>query len=152
MEDVDAIAGLSGQLGYPVTGPDTGRRLGSILDRSDHAVFIATGAAGEPVGWIHVGATHRLEAGPFAEIGGLVVDAANRGGGIGAALVKAAEEWARARGFELVRVRSNVARPGARGFYERLGFREIKTQAVFGKPVTGSGGRTRAGGRRVNDA
>lgn len=115
-------------------------------------MFIATGAAGEPVGWIHIGATHRLEAGPFAEIGGLVVDEAHRGGGIGAALVKAAEDWARGRGFGLVRVRSNVARAGARGFFQRLGYGEVKTQAVFGKPVSGTGDRTRSGGPEVKDA
>lgn len=49
-------------------------------------------------------------------------DAALRGRGIGAALMKHAIERARARGCRIVQLTTNKARDDARRFYERLGF------------------------------
>jgi len=62
---------------------------------------------------MHVARRDLLEAKPRAEILGLVVDAAARQRGVGAALVDAAEQWARDHGFDELIVRSNVARPAA---------------------------------------
>jgi GNAT superfamily N-acetyltransferase len=64
-----------------------------------------------------------------------VVDEARRGGGLGAKLVAAADEWAAGHGFRTLRVRSNVVRERTHRFYERLGFARIKSQVVFARPV-----------------
>lgn len=77
----------------------------------------------------------QLEDGAFAELAGLVVDESVRGSGVGAALLAAAEDWARAQGFASMRVRSNVIRERAHRFYEREGYARIKAQAVFRKPL-----------------
>ncbi len=135
--DVPALAALAGELGYPSSEGEVGERLRRLLAHSDlHAVFVAEGeAAGEAAGWIHVFAAHRLESEPFAEIGGLVVGAASRGGGLGEALVGRAEAWARERGLAHLRVRSNVVRERAHRFYERLGFERLKSQVVLAKEL-----------------
>lgn len=97
------------------------------------AVFVAVDEAEQIVGWIHIARRVLLESGPFAEILGLVVDEAFRNCRIGEALVHHAEAWAHDRGLSEIRVRSNVIRERARGFYERLGYHVVKQQAVFRK-------------------
>ena len=57
-----------------------------------------------------------------ASIESLVVDERDRSGGIGAALVEAAVESARASQCKLVELHSNEHRTQARRFYERQGF------------------------------
>jgi GNAT superfamily N-acetyltransferase len=130
--DVDAIAVLAGQLGYPTSSEAMAPRL-AALGQGD-AVRVADDG-GACIGWIHVSVIHLLETDTFAEIRGLVVAEAHRGGGIGEALVRAAEEWARSRGCPRVRVRSNVIRERTHRFYERLGYRVIKSQKVFDKAL-----------------
>ena len=59
---------------------------------------------------------------PVGRISMMVVDEAVRGRGIGAALVRAAEEGLAAQGCYMVEVTSNVRRTEAHRFYERLGY------------------------------
>ena len=106
------------------------RRLAALDDRD--TVFVAD-HDGACRGWIQLSVVESLESGRFAEIRGLVVAEGERGSGIGAALVGAGEEWARARGCRRVRVRSNVVRERTHRFYERLGYRAVKSQKVFDK-------------------
>jgi GNAT superfamily N-acetyltransferase len=62
-----------------------------------------------------------------------VVDARERGRGVGRRLVAAVEEWARARGLEQIAVRSNVTREESHPFYEHLGYTRVKTQHAYRK-------------------
>lgn len=131
--DALEVARLSAQLGYPADAAVFAQRLAALLDSPKHAVLVAdAGDAG-----LHgfVGVEHRLmlEMGERVEIVGLVVDAVARGGGVGRALVTAAEHWARARGIDEVFVRSNVVRPESHPFYERIGYLRSKTQHVYRK-------------------
>ncbi|HEY3676065.1 MAG TPA: GNAT family N-acetyltransferase, partial [Candidatus Tumulicola sp.] len=66
-------------------------------------------------------------------IAALVVDESERGNGTGAALLQAAEAWARERGVRCIRVRSNVIRADAHRFYEREKYAPLKDQRVFEK-------------------
>ena len=84
-------------------------------------------------GWIEVMIVESLATDPFAEIHTLIVDEEERGLGLGARLVAAAEAWAVERGLTRVRVRSNVARERTRRFYEKRGYTVTKTQYVFDK-------------------
>jgi len=59
---------------------------------------------------------------PIAQLESVVVDAAARGGGIGAAMMRFAIEQARRDGAVRVQLTSNRARADAHRFYERLGF------------------------------
>ncbi len=135
LEDIPTLAALAGELGYPTTPEEMTARLQALAGDDRYALFVAAGENGRVVGWIHVYSCPQIIAGPGAEIGGLVVDKAYRSQGIGARLVRAAEDWARARGCEGLTVRTNVVRQRALAFYRRLGFREVKVQQVFYKSL-----------------
>ncbi|HEY2798537.1 MAG TPA: GNAT family N-acetyltransferase [Thermoanaerobaculia bacterium] len=134
-EDRDDLARLSTQLGYPMTAERASERLAGLTGHSDHALLVAE-SEGRLSGWLQVSLPRIFESAPQAEIAGLVVDEDHRGRGIGPELLRAAEEWARQRGCAVIRVRSNVVRERAHGFYRREGYGEIKTQRVFEKPLT----------------
>jgi GNAT superfamily N-acetyltransferase len=135
--DVDRVADLLSQLGYPSTPEDIARRFSRIDGRDDQALFVAD--EGDAVaGWMHVGAHPYLESDESAEILGLVVAEGQRSRGIGAALVSAAERWAVEHGCQVIRVRSRITRDRAHAFYERGGFERIKTQHCFQKMIRGS--------------
>lgn len=130
-DDAEAIARLSGELGYPTTQADARRRLFDIKTSQNHAVMVAEDGSGSVVGWIHVFRSRRLGGEPFAELGGLVVTEGLRGRGIGSRLVAEAEEWASKREIATLRIRTRTTRNDARLFYEDLEFVLTKTQVVF---------------------
>jgi len=143
-DDAPAIALLADQLGYPTAPDDMRARLIARLGHPGETVLVAElrdecpakpGPA-EVVGFVHLFDTPPLVGNPCTvEIGGLVVDAACRSGGIGARLLHAAEDWAARHGGGVVRVRSNVIRTDAHRFYERHGFATVKRQVVFERPI-----------------
>lgn len=129
--DIEAVASLSSQLGYPSSPSQIARRLDLMKGEADHAVFVAQESTGRVVGWVHVSGRLFVESDPYAEIGGLVVDETHRRQGIGRALLAKAERWALTRGYGELRARSNVIRAEAHGFYARLGYTLVKSQRVF---------------------
>jgi GNAT superfamily N-acetyltransferase len=133
--DALAIARLCGQLGYPATTQEIEARLRAVEGNSEHAVFAAEGAAGDVIGWVHVFLLRSLETGTRAEVGGLVVDEAHRSQGAGQQLLECAEKWARESGCRSIGLRSNVIRERAHAFYERSGYRVLKTQKAFRKDL-----------------
>src|SRR2546425_9851939 len=92
--DAPEVAGLSGQLGYPSTVAQISRRLERLSVDTESAVFVAEGEDGRIAGWVHVLGRWFLESDPYAELGGLVVDAAARPKGAGGGLLAPAGEWA----------------------------------------------------------
>lgn len=75
----------------------------------------ATGATGSPARQQHfTGEEH-------AYVGELAVEDGAEDGGVGRALMAAAERWAAGRGFGLVVLETGAANRRARGFYARLG-------------------------------
>ena len=136
LADAAEIARLSAQLGYPAEVAVFADRLERILPLPTHAVLVCEGESGRLAGFIGLEQRLTLEAGDKAEVVGLVVDAGARRGGIGRALVAAAEDWARSRGLHELFLRSNIVRPEAHAFYPALGFERSKTQHVYRKPLT----------------
>lgn len=132
--DFEAIAHLSGELGYPVTAHQMKSRIASIENIKDHSVFVAC-YSGAVTGWIEVFITHHLTAGIQAEIGGLVVSEKHRNHGIGKELLARAESWAQSKGLTNMIVRSRITREAAHRFYRREGYELIKTSAVFSKTL-----------------
>lgn len=132
--DAAALADLSAQLGYAVDESEMGVRLARVRAQRMGEVFVAEVDA-RVVGWTHVVPRLQLEDPAHAELAGLVVADGMRSAGVGAALLAAAEDWARAEGFALMRVRSNILRERAHRFYERAGYCRVKRQAVFHKPI-----------------
>lgn len=133
--DAEALARLSGQLGYPADAGAIAQRLRAIAEADAGVVLAAVSADGSVSGFAQVVPQHFLIAAPFAELAALVVDEQARGARVGAALLDAAERWARERGFATMRVRSNVIRERAHRFYLREGYAEVKRQAVFSKQL-----------------
>lgn len=135
-DDSAAISRLVTQLGYSASAADIGERLGILLTSERFHVVVAASDDGEVLGWISAERRLTLESGTSFEIVGLVVDGAQRRGGVGRALVAAAEAWAAARGATSVRVRSNVVRGEAHPFYESLGYERKKTQHAYARSLT----------------
>ena len=133
--DAEAVAALSGQLGYEATTDELQQRIAKLAACEDNqAVFVAcTTKDARLVGWIDVAITYHLQSEPFVLIGGLVVQDGLRGLGIGKRLCEEAEAWTRAKGISIVRVTSRSTRPDAHRFYLRDGYAEIKTSKVFEK-------------------
>ena len=134
VSDAGSVAGLAGQLGYPTTTARAAERLEPIAADSGQAFLVAE-SAGVVVGWIHVHVTRLVEAEPFAELGGLVVDEAHRGRGAGRALMTAAEDWIRANRIAKLRVRTRSDRLDAHAFYEARGYSLIKQQKIYDKEM-----------------
>ena len=128
--DVHAIAALLPDLGYQATAEQLVRRLGGLREWPDQEAFVAV-ADGVIVGLCHVQGVRLLASDGYVEIQALVVSAACRGQGIGRQLVAHACEWAFARGYERVRLRSGVQREAAHAFYEHLGFEKAKASYAF---------------------
>jgi len=126
--DAAALAVLSTQLGYPTQPGEAAERLAAL---GPAGIVLVAEENGAVLGWIHVCGIRFFQSPPFAEVGGLVVDEASRGKGAGKLLLEAGARWAAERGYRKLRVRSNVVREDAHRFYEREGFRRVKTQAVF---------------------
>lgn len=128
--DASEIARLVTELGYPSSAEDVSVRLAELLASESHFIAVAE-ATQSLVGWMAVERRMLLESGERAELVGLIVDRAVRRGGIGRALVAAAEQWAVARGLQAISVRSNIARAESHPFYERLGYARTKTQHAY---------------------
>jgi GNAT superfamily N-acetyltransferase len=145
VQDADAVASLSIQLGYEVTSDEIRERIAGLSSRqSSQAVFVACLRSTTPdsssdeaqvVGWIEVAVTLHLQSPPFVLIGGLVVRDGIRGLGIGRRLCEEAERWTRERGIPLIRVTSRTTRADAHRFYLRDGYKETKTSKVFEKTL-----------------
>jgi GNAT superfamily N-acetyltransferase len=133
--DVDAVAALTGALGYPVDADEVAHRWAHIREPGGGVILVAVDPDDRPIGWIHVSRMATLEMSDAALIGGLVVDSRRRGERIGAALVTTAEAWARERGARRIVVRSRSTRTRAHRFYERLGYAPVKVSHVFEKPI-----------------
>jgi GNAT superfamily N-acetyltransferase len=123
-EDVPAIAALMTQLGYPSTPNAMRARMERIAALPDYASFVAE-AEGSVVGMAGamVAVAYHQDA-PFARLLSLVVDEAHRGHGAGAALVRAVEDWARARGAVSIHLTTGRQREDAHRFYAGLGYQD----------------------------
>ena len=133
-EDAPAVAELSAQLGYKTTPTEVTQRFLKLQGSFNDGLFVAVQGA-EVVGWLHVYGVRLLETDGYAEIGGLVIDAAARRQGVGRGLVQRAEAWAAAHDYQELRLRSGLHRREAHAFYEQLGYRLSKTSHMFRKEV-----------------
>ena len=131
MKDYLDIARLSGVLGYPISEVAVQKNLARILKDADHEFLVFE--LGERV-------TAFIEAEIYAPVYaeqvmlnvlGLVVDEKNQGQGIGAQLLNALEEKAKAREINVIRLNSGVQRHEAHQFYEHQGYTSNHSQKRF---------------------
>ena len=131
MKDYLDIARLSGVLGYPISEVAVKKNLARILKDAEHEFLVFE--LGERV-------TAFIEAEIYAPVYaeqvmlnvlGLVVDEKNQGQGIGAQLLNALEEKAKAREIKVIRLNSGVQRHEAHQFYEHQGYTSNHSQKRF---------------------
>jgi GNAT superfamily N-acetyltransferase len=128
--DAERAAALASELGYAATPALVAERLAAVSGRADHAVWVCDDG-GELLGLLHAQHMDRIISDPYVEILHLVVSQRARRGGVGRGLVAQVQSWARERGLDRVRVRSNIVRDEAHDFYLALGFTRLKTQHVY---------------------
>ncbi len=93
-----------------------------LLEAAGGEVLVAE-LDGRVVGCLTTSIMHVLQRPkPLGRMSMVVVEEGLRGRGIGAALVRAAEQSFKARGCGLVEVTSNLRRKDAHRFYEQLGY------------------------------
>jgi GNAT superfamily N-acetyltransferase len=87
------------------------------------------------VSLLHLYARPALDKPPEVVVQALVVDADCRQGGVGKAMMEAAEGWARDHGFRSVALTSHISREGAHAFYAALGYRIVATSHLLRKEL-----------------
>ena len=107
------------------------------LDNSREAVFVAEAEddSSHIAGVIHVEKYNVLYFPTMANILGIAVSADFRRQGIGSALLKRAEEWARENGASSMRLNSGESRKQAHEFYRAQGYIDDKKQLRFIKEL-----------------
>ncbi len=107
------------------------------LDNSREAVFVAEAEDDDNhiAGVIHVEKYNVLYFPTMANILGIAVAADFRRQGIGSALLKRAEEWARENGASSMRLNSGESRKQAHEFYRAQGYTDNKMQLRFIKEL-----------------
>jgi len=108
-----------------------------VVDRSltsaaaDAVVLAAVDAAGRGLGFVHIHATSDFFTGEkHGHVSDLVVASAAEGRGVGRALMAAAEQWARYRGYRLLSLNVFEENHRARELYTRLGYQPDTTKLV----------------------
>jgi GNAT superfamily N-acetyltransferase len=134
--DADVVAELATELGYPNEIEAIRRRIRPIGEAD--LLLVVADASDRPVGFIQAHRVCIIELGFRVEILGLVVSSTARRKGIARTLIGEVELWAKKIGAEAVSVRSNTKRAEAHFFYPAMGYKQIKTQAVYEKGIGGS--------------
>ena len=135
--DAQTIAVLAEELGYPNNTRAICSRIRAINRSDQDLLLVATDARDKPIGFIQAHRVCIIEVGVRVEILGLVVASSGRRVGVGRRLVAEAERWAAHIGAEAISVRSNIKRDEAHLFYPAMGYKQIKTQAVYEKGAPG---------------
>jgi GNAT superfamily N-acetyltransferase len=133
--DLPSVAVLAEQLGYTASLDQFKKRFKRISEDITHQLLVACADSGRVIGWIHFYESIPLEAEHSIQISALVVDETLRKTGVGKALMTRAEAWAHCRNVPLVSLRSQTRREDAHAFYERLGYKKVKTSFKFQKKL-----------------
>jgi aminoglycoside 6'-N-acetyltransferase I len=108
------------------------------LTREDAVTLVATGPDGKLVGFAEAGERSWAEGavdGPVAYLEGWYIEPEARGMGVGAALVYAVEEWARARGYRDLCSDTAPGNIASQRAHERLGFAEVDRAVLYHKSI-----------------
>ena len=130
--DAPAIRRLIAQLSEDPGDLEIKGRIDAISRVADHRVLVAE-ENNAVIGVLHVFERPALEKPREAVVQALVVDESSRGSGVGQALMRAAEAWARERDLPSIALYTRVDRDKARAFYERIGYRLKATSHLMGR-------------------
>lgn len=122
--DIDIITELMGDLSYQTTKEQMYRRMEHISSNPMYYTLVAE-LEGNVVGMLGLRLLYSYESDHLlVQISALVTKAEYRGKGIGKALIKQAEAWAKANGAKVIVLTSGLRpeREEAHKFYKHLGF------------------------------
>ncbi|QQK77691.1 GNAT family N-acetyltransferase [Salicibibacter cibarius] len=125
-KDISALAGLMEHLGYPTTTEEMNLRFSNIESHPDYHTLIAS-YNDKTVGMVSLAKSFFYEAdGIYVRIVAIVVDPDYQNLGIGKELIKAAENWARMIGANVIALNSGdrPERSNAHTFYKNMGFED----------------------------
>lgn len=107
------------------------------LDSNREAVFVAV-CDKKTVGFVHCEIYNTLYFESLVNIQGLAVSAEYRRMGFGRELMCSAEEWAKQKEINKIRLNSGLSRKDAHTFYRNLGYDDEKQQIRFMKDIKNS--------------
>jgi GNAT superfamily N-acetyltransferase len=93
-------------------------------------VFVAEDDRSERLGFATVSHDTHFTGEQQAYIGELATSERAQGSGVGKALVRACEQWARGHGYRILSLATGAANTGALGFYHHLGFHDEDVKLV----------------------
>ena len=135
LSDAPALAALMCELGYQTTTAEMRQRLKSILSDAHYRTFVAA-IEGRVCGMIGTFALPSYEHNDLSgRILALVTSSASRRGGIGRALIAAAERDFAQKGIKRIAVNTRLSRQDAHKFYEALGYERSGWRFVKQLPV-----------------
>jgi GNAT superfamily N-acetyltransferase len=121
-EDVEALANLMAELGYPTSSQQMRRRFQAISADASYSTLIAE-RGGRVLGMVGLHLERFYESNSSCvRIMALVVGSEYRGRGIGRILISAAEDWARRRGARAIMLTTHKRRTDAHRFYRNRGY------------------------------
>jgi aminoglycoside 6'-N-acetyltransferase I len=115
------------------------REAVEILGDVRWGVFVARIDSGAVVGFLEVclrGYAEGAESSPVGYLEGLYLDAEYRRQGIGAALVRAGEQWAWSRGCREMASDAQIDNAVSIEMHKHMGYREVERQVCFLKRLT----------------
>lgn len=133
LEDAASICELNREdLGYDFPLQETTDNLEKLLKSENDRIYVAI-HDGKVAGYVHA-CTYQLAYAPHMKnLMALAVVEAYRKKGIGQALLKQIENWAKKDGASGIRLVSGTPRLGAHTFYQRCGYKLEKEQYNFKK-------------------
>ena len=133
ISDAEAIYILNrDELGYDYPLEQTKEKLANLLSSKTDKIFAAA-VGGRVIGYIHASDYDVIYAPHMKNIMGIAVAEEYRYNGIGSALLRAVEAWAKEAGACGVRLCSGESRTGAHEFYRHCGYSCEKRQLNFKK-------------------
>lgn len=132
-DDAAAIQTLNREeMGYDYPLSEVKKKLAYLLSGDKDRLFVAE-LAGEVVGYIHACTYEQTYVVSLKDIMGIAVSHHHQRQGIGKALLRRAEAWAKESGASGIRLVSGETRTNAHAFYRHMGYTSNKKQLNFKK-------------------
>ena len=133
--DMEPLADLMTQLGYPTRASEMQMRLESIVSNKSYSTFVAVSEA-RVCGMIGTRTSYSYEHNnPGGAILALIVSEKMRGRGVGHALIAAAEQDFAQKNIHRVAVYTHFRRTDAHEFYEKVGYTKNGFRFVKELPI-----------------
>ncbi|NQD37588.1 GNAT family N-acetyltransferase [Permianibacter sp. IMCC34836] len=128
--DAESVARLLTELGYP-TEPATAAGLIAAASADEQQTVLVIDVGGQVSGLAALVTFFYFHQGKrIARLSSLVVSDAVRGQGLGRRLLRAAEDWAKARDCAQIELTSSSKRERAHAFYQREGYTQSSYRFV----------------------